>query len=102
MPTLVTTTHPIRRDKAKAKLKGKAGIESSQYDLRKLKLIDEISSTNRAKKHEPEPSSYNEGAPAEFANYVQRFKSLRSKDIHIALCKDLMEHLWDLRQANEE
>ncbi|KAD2394043.1 hypothetical protein E3N88_41020 [Mikania micrantha] len=42
------------------------------------------------------------GAPAEFANYLQRFKSLRSKDTHIALRNDLMEHLWDLRQANQE
>ncbi|KAL8226164.1 hypothetical protein R6Q57_018721 [Mikania cordata] len=55
MPTLVTTTRPFGRDKAKteakakAKLKGKAGIEPSEYDLRKLKLIDEMSSTNRAK-----------------------------------------------------
>ncbi|KAD7117486.1 hypothetical protein E3N88_04754 [Mikania micrantha] len=51
----VTTTRPIGRDKAKAeakgkaKLKGKAGIELSEYDLTKIKLIDEISSTNRAK-----------------------------------------------------
>ncbi|KAL8225809.1 hypothetical protein R6Q57_018366 [Mikania cordata] len=47
----VTTTRPIGRDKAKAKamLKDKAGIEPSKYDLRKLMLIDEISSTNRAK-----------------------------------------------------
>ncbi|KAL8230782.1 hypothetical protein R6Q57_000560 [Mikania cordata] len=44
----VTTTRPIGRDKAKAeakgkgkaKLKGKAGKEPSEYDLRKLKLID--------------------------------------------------------------
>ncbi|KAL8230766.1 hypothetical protein R6Q57_000544 [Mikania cordata] len=38
----VTTTRPIGRDKAKAeaKGKGKAGIEPSEYDLRKLKLID--------------------------------------------------------------
>ncbi|KAD4179819.1 hypothetical protein E3N88_28410 [Mikania micrantha] len=52
----VTTTRPIGRDKAKAeakaKLKDKPGIEPSEYDLRKLKLIDEISSTNRAKNDE--------------------------------------------------
>ncbi|KAL8242745.1 hypothetical protein R6Q59_013047 [Mikania micrantha] len=54
------------------------------------------------KEHEPQPANYNEGAPAEFANYLQRFKSLRSKDTHIALRNDLMEHLWDLRQANQE
>ncbi|KAD7478711.1 hypothetical protein E3N88_01847 [Mikania micrantha] len=54
------------------------------------------------KQHEPESSSYNEGAAAEFANYLQRFESLRSKDTHIALRNDLMEHLWNLRQANQE
>ncbi|XP_021999456.1 uncharacterized protein LOC110896373 [Helianthus annuus] len=45
----VAPTRPIGRDKAKAKLKGKAGIESSVYDMRKLKLIDEISLANRVK-----------------------------------------------------
>ncbi|KAD6118686.1 hypothetical protein E3N88_09957 [Mikania micrantha] len=51
----VTTTRPFGRDKAKAeakakaKLKGKARIEPSEYDLRKLKLIDEMSSTICAK-----------------------------------------------------
>ncbi|KAL8260957.1 hypothetical protein R6Q59_025006 [Mikania micrantha] len=51
----VTTTRPIGRDKAKAEAKGKAKLkgkeekEPFEYDLRKLKLIDEISSTNRAK-----------------------------------------------------
>ena len=52
--------------------------------------------------HEPETSTYNGGAPAEFANYLERFRSLRSKDTHIALCNDQMEHLWNLKQANEE
>ncbi|KAD4982439.1 hypothetical protein E3N88_19110 [Mikania micrantha] len=58
----ITTTCPIGRDKAKAeakgkaKLTGKAGIEPSEYDLRKLKLIDEISSTNRAKSEAIEKS----------------------------------------------
>ncbi|XP_076943458.1 uncharacterized protein LOC143613706 [Bidens hawaiensis] len=54
------------------------------------------------KEHEPEPPSYNGGAPTEFAHYLQRFRSLRSKDTHIALRNDLMEHLWNLKQANEE
>ncbi|XP_021985292.1 uncharacterized protein LOC110881292 [Helianthus annuus] len=49
---------------------------------------------------EPEPSSYNGGAPTEFEHYLQRFRSLRSKDTHIALRNDLMEHLWNLKQAN--
>jgi len=52
--------------------------------------------------NEPETPSYNGGAPAEFANYLERFRSLRSKDTHIALRNDLMEHLWNLKQANEE
>ncbi|XP_076944613.1 protein ANTAGONIST OF LIKE HETEROCHROMATIN PROTEIN 1-like [Bidens hawaiensis] len=50
--------------------------------------------------HEPEPPSYNGGAPTEFAHYLQRFRSLRSKYTHIALRNNLMEHLWDLKQAN--
>ncbi|KAL8260955.1 hypothetical protein R6Q59_025004 [Mikania micrantha] len=52
--------------------------------------------------HEPKSTSYSEGTPAEFAHYLQRFKSLRSKDTHIALRNDLMEPLWDLWQAYQE
>ncbi|KAI3760864.1 hypothetical protein L1987_51264 [Smallanthus sonchifolius] len=48
---------PIGRDKAKAeaqakakpKLTGKAGLEASEYDLKKLRLIDDLSSINRVK-----------------------------------------------------
>ncbi|KAI3716539.1 hypothetical protein L1987_67482 [Smallanthus sonchifolius] len=56
-------TRPIGRDKAKAeaqvkakakpkpkpKLTGKAGLEASEYDLKKLRLIDDLSSSNRVK-----------------------------------------------------
>ena len=52
--------------------------------------------------HELKPANYNEGAPTEFAQYLERFKSLRSKDTHIALRNDLMEHLWDLKQARQD
>ncbi|KAD4179684.1 hypothetical protein E3N88_28275 [Mikania micrantha] len=51
---------------------------------------------------EHEPANYNEGASAEFAHYLEMFRSLRSKYTHIALCNDLMEHLWNLRKANQE
>ncbi|KAL8245016.1 hypothetical protein R6Q59_011274 [Mikania micrantha] len=58
----VPPTRPIGRDKAKAeakaKGKGKAGIESSEINLRKLKLMDEISSTNRAKFEEIDMFKY--------------------------------------------
>ncbi|KAD4585390.1 hypothetical protein E3N88_22991 [Mikania micrantha] len=59
----VITTCPIRSDKAKveakakAKLKGKVGIDLYECDPRNLKLIDEISSTNRAKSEAIENSS---------------------------------------------
>ncbi|KAD3640235.1 hypothetical protein E3N88_29458 [Mikania micrantha] len=75
-------------------------VEKITMHLFALDAEDDVDSQEG--KHEPEPSSYNEGAPAEFANYLQRFKSLRSKDTHIALRNNLMEHLWNLRQVNQE
>ncbi|KAD6118651.1 hypothetical protein E3N88_09922 [Mikania micrantha] len=75
-------------------------VEELAMQLFELDALDEADSQEG--KHEPEPASYNEGAQAEFANYLQRFKSLRSKDTHIELRNDLMEHLWDLRQSNQE
>ncbi|KAD7116510.1 hypothetical protein E3N88_03778 [Mikania micrantha] len=75
----VTTTRPIGRDKAKAeakgkaKLKGKAGIEPSEYDLRKLKLIDEISSTNRAKSE----------AIEKFEHRIEKFYEIEKKKLEM-------------------
>ncbi|KAD4585213.1 hypothetical protein E3N88_22814 [Mikania micrantha] len=71
----VTTTRPIGRDKAKAKakLKGKAGIEPSEYDLRKLKLIDEISSTNRAKSE----------AIEKFEHRIDKFYEIEKKKLEM-------------------
>ncbi|KAD4180360.1 hypothetical protein E3N88_28951 [Mikania micrantha] len=75
----VTTTRPIGRDKAKAeakakaKLKGKAGIEPSEYDLRKLRLIDEISSTNRAKSE----------AIENFKNRIDKFYEIKEKKLEM-------------------
>ncbi|KAL8249651.1 hypothetical protein R6Q59_006519 [Mikania micrantha] len=79
MPTLVTTTRPIGRDKAKAKakgkakLKGKVGVEPSEYDLRKLKLIDEISSTNRAKSE----------AIEKFEHRIEKFYEIEKKKLEM-------------------
>ncbi|KAD1774782.1 hypothetical protein E3N88_42309 [Mikania micrantha] len=77
----VTTTHPIGRDKAKAeakakakakaKLKGNVGIDSSEYDLRKLKLIDEISSNNRAKSE----------AIEKFEHIIDKFYEIEQKKL---------------------
>ncbi|KAL8251638.1 hypothetical protein R6Q59_035331 [Mikania micrantha] len=75
----VTTTRPIGRDKAKAeakakaKLKVKAGIEPSEYDLRKLKLIDEISSTNRAKSE----------AIEKFEHRIDKFYEIEKKKLEM-------------------
>ncbi|KAD7478710.1 hypothetical protein E3N88_01846 [Mikania micrantha] len=75
----VTRTRPIGRDKAKAeakgkaKLKGKVGIEPSEYDLRKLKLIDEISSTNRAKSE----------AIEKFEHRIDKFYEIEKKKLEM-------------------
>ncbi|KAD4179925.1 hypothetical protein E3N88_28516 [Mikania micrantha] len=74
-----TTTRPIGRDKAKAeakgkaKLKGKVGIEPSEYDLRKLKLIDEISSTNHAKSE----------AIEKFEHRIDKFYEIEKKKLEM-------------------
>jgi hypothetical protein len=48
--------------------------------------------------HEPDPPSYNNGAPAQFEAQMERFRSLRSQEAHQALRTDLVDHLWANRQ----
>ncbi|XP_076932917.1 glutathione S-transferase T3-like [Bidens hawaiensis] len=76
----VAPTRPIGRDKAKAKLKGKAGIESSEYDMRKLKLIDEISSTNRAKSE----------SISKFEHRIDKFYEIEEKKLEMKQKKLLL------------
>ncbi|XP_076935114.1 glutathione S-transferase T2-like [Bidens hawaiensis] len=76
----VAPTRPIGRDKAKAKLNGKAGIESSEYDMRKLKLIDEISSTNRAKSE----------SISKFEHRIDKFYEIEEKKLEMKQKKLLL------------
>ncbi|XP_022024996.1 glutathione S-transferase T3-like [Helianthus annuus] len=76
----VAPTCPTGRNKAKAKLKGKAGIESSEYDMRKLKLIDEISSTNRAKNE----------AITKFEHRIDKFYEIEQKKLEMKQKKMLL------------
>ncbi|KAL8244850.1 hypothetical protein R6Q59_011108 [Mikania micrantha] len=75
--TQVAPTRPIGRDKAKAeakaKLKGKARIESSEINMRKLKFMDEISSTNRAKFEEIDMFKYR----------IDKFYELEKKKVKV-------------------
>ncbi|KAL8241221.1 hypothetical protein R6Q59_014576 [Mikania micrantha] len=97
MPTLVTTTRPIGRDKAKAeaeakaKLKDKAGIEPSEYELRKLKLIDEISSTNHAKSEEFE----------KFEHRIDKFYEIEKKKLEMKQKKIEMQERKILMQERQ-
>ncbi|KAD3066481.1 hypothetical protein E3N88_34361 [Mikania micrantha] len=87
----VTTTRPIGRDKAKAKLKEKARIEPSEYDLRKLKLIDEISSTNRAKCE----------AIEKFEHRIDKFYEIEKKKLEMKQKKTEMQERQMLMQERQ-
>ncbi|KAC9177469.1 hypothetical protein E3N88_46259 [Mikania micrantha] len=96
-PPYESPSHPIGRDKAKAKakLKGKATEESSEYELKKLSLIHDLSLSNKVRTQ----------AIEKFEKRIDKFLELKQKKMEIEERKLLFidtSHMNSFQRAEHE